>query len=48
MTLEQMKANKILDPWKKYAGNFITEDVFLETVYNSLTGQKNGKFIQHN
>lgn len=24
------------------------EDAFLETVYNSLTGQKNGKFIKHN
>ncbi len=28
--------------------DFISEDVFLETLYNSLTGQKNGKFIKHN
>ncbi len=21
---------------------------FIETIYNSLTGQKNGKFIKHN
>jgi cyclase len=48
MTLEQMKEKKILDPWKKYAGDFISEDAFLETLYNSLTGQKNGKFIKHN
>ena len=48
MTLEQMKEKKILDSWKKYSGDFISEDVFLETVYNSLTGQKNGKFIKHN
>ncbi|HXY78540.1 MAG TPA: MBL fold metallo-hydrolase [Candidatus Acidoferrales bacterium] len=48
MALEQMKEKKILDPWKKYAGDFITEDAFLETLYNSLTGQKNGKFIKHN
>ena len=48
MTLEQMKEKKILDPWKKYAGEFVTADVFLETLYNSLTGQKNGKFIKHN
>ena len=48
MTLEQMKEKKILDPWKKYAGDFISEDAFLETLYNSLTGQKNGKFIRHN
>jgi glyoxylase-like metal-dependent hydrolase (beta-lactamase superfamily II) len=48
MTLEQMKEKKILDPWKKYAGEFVTQDVFLETLYNSLTGQKNGKFVKHN
>ena len=48
MTMEQMKEKKLLDPWKKYAGEFISEDAFLETLYNSLTGQKNGKFIQHN
>ncbi|MGA8067323.1 MAG: MBL fold metallo-hydrolase [Terriglobales bacterium] len=48
MTLEQMKEKKVLDPWKKYSGEFINEDAFLETVYNSLTGQRNGKFIKHN
>jgi cyclase len=48
MTLDQMKAQKVLDPWKKYAGDFISEDAFVETLYNSLTGQKNGKFIKHN
>lgn len=47
-TLEQMKQKKVLDPWKKYSGDFISEDAFLETLYNSLTGQKNGKFIKHN
>jgi cyclase len=48
MTLDQMKEKKVLDPWKKYAGDFISEGAFLETLYNSLTGQKNGKFIKHN
>ncbi len=48
MTIGQMKEKKILDPWKKYSGDFISEDAFLETLYNSLTGQKNGKFIKHN
>jgi cyclase len=48
MTLAEMKEKKILDPWKKYAGDFISEDAFLETLYNSLTGQKNGTFIKHN
>lgn len=47
-TLDQMKQAKLLDPWKKYSGDFIKEDAFLETLYNSLTGQKNGKFIKHN
>jgi len=48
MTLAQMIEQKILDPWKKYSGDFVSEDAFLETLYNSLTGQKNGKFIKHN
>ena len=47
-TLEQMKEMKLLDPWKKYSGDFINEDAYLETLYNSLTGQKSGKFIKHN
>jgi len=48
MTLAQMKEKKILDPWKQYSSDFVSEDVFLETLFNSLTGQKNGKFIKHN
>ena len=48
MTLEQMKEKKLLDPWKKYSGDFVKEDTFLETLYNSLTGRKNGKFVKHN
>jgi glyoxylase-like metal-dependent hydrolase (beta-lactamase superfamily II) len=47
-TLAQMKQAKLLDPWKKYSGDFVNEDAFLETLYNSLTGQKTGKFIKHN
>lgn len=47
-TLDQMKQAKLLDPWKKYSGDFVTEDMFLETLYNSLTGQKTGKLIKHN
>ncbi len=47
-TLDQMKQAKLLDPWKKYSGDFINQDAFLETLYNSLTGQKTGKFIKHN
>lgn len=47
-TLDQMKQAKLLDAWKKYAGDMINADAFLETIYNSLTGQKNGMFIKHN
>ena len=47
-SLDQMKQARLLDPWKKYSGEFVNEDAFLETLYDSLTGQKNGKFIKHN
>jgi cyclase len=47
-TLDQMKQAKLLDPWKKYSGGFLTQDTFLETLYNSLTSQKTGTFIKHN
>jgi cyclase len=47
-SLDQMKQAKLLDAWKKYSGDFIGEDAFLETLYNSLSGQKTGKFIPHN
>jgi cyclase len=47
-TLDQMKAEKILDPWAaKWSGDFIQADAFIETLYNSLTGTK-GQFMQHN
>lgn len=46
-TLEQMEQEKILEPWKKWAGEFIDSDKFIETLYNSLTGKK-GVFVKHN
>ena len=46
-TLEQMKQEKILDPWKKWSGDFVNTDAFIETLYNSLTGTK-GEFLKHN
>ena len=46
-TLEQMKQEKILEPWKKWSGDFVNADAFIETLYNSLTGTK-GEFVQHN
>jgi cyclase len=46
-TLQQMKDEKILEPWKKWSGDFINTDQFIETLYNSLTGSK-GEFKKHN
>jgi glyoxylase-like metal-dependent hydrolase (beta-lactamase superfamily II) len=47
-TVEQMKQAKILEPWKKYSGEFISSDAFIETLYNSLSGAKTGAYIKHN
>ena len=45
--LEEMKQEKILEPWKKWSGDFVNADAFTETLYNSLTGTK-GDFMKHN
>jgi cyclase len=47
-TLDQLKQAKVLDPWKKWNGDFITTDAFIETLFNDLTGKKDAKFIKHN
>jgi len=48
-TTEQMKKEKILAQWDgKYGKGFITPDLFIETLYNSLTSNKNAQFLQHN
>ena len=46
-SLDQMKKEKILAPWSKFSGDFVNEDVFTETLYNSLTNTK-GEFVKHN
>ena len=46
-TLDQMKQEKILAPWAKWKGDFVNEDAFIETLYNSLTGHR-GEFVKHN
>lgn len=46
-TLNQMKQEKILDPWNSYSGDFVSEDAFLETLYISLTREKGGELITH-
>ena len=47
-TLEQMQKGKILEKWQKYSGDFVNTDVYIETVYNSLTGKKGSGFVKHN
>lgn len=47
-TLDEMKKEKILEPWKQWSGNFITSDTFIETLYNDLNGKKDASFIKHN
>jgi cyclase len=47
-TLDQMQQAKVLDRWKSYSGEFVSEDAFLETLYISLTARKIGEPIRHN
>jgi glyoxylase-like metal-dependent hydrolase (beta-lactamase superfamily II) len=48
-SLEQMKSEKVLAPWQKYSGDFVTTDLFIETLYNDLTGKKSdAPPIKHN
>jgi cyclase len=47
-TLDQLKQEKVLEPWKKWSGDYISSDIFVETLYNDLAGKKDGKFIRHN
>jgi cyclase len=38
-TLDQMKQEKVLEPWQKWASNFITLDGWTETVYADRVGK---------
>jgi hypothetical protein len=46
-TLDQMKQEKILAAWQKWSNDFVSQDVFIETLYNSLTGRP-GQLVKHN
>lgn len=39
-TLQQLQQEKVLEPWQKYNGPFITTDLWIETLYNETTGKK--------
>ena len=47
-SLEQLQQEKVLEPWKSKSGPFVTADIFIETIYNDLTGSKSAHFIRHN
>src|SRR5262245_22747301 len=47
-TLEQLKQEKVLAPWQKYSGPFVSTDLFIETLYNELTGTKTAGLVKHN
>lgn len=47
-TLDQLKQENVLVPWQKWSGDFITSEQWLVTLYNDLTGKKEGEFIKHN
>ena len=35
-TLDQMKQDKILDPWEQFSNASVSTDAFIETLYNGL------------
>ncbi len=41
-SLDQMKSEKILAPWQKYNGAFVSTDAWIETIYNSLNAASSG------
>ncbi|MGH8176100.1 MAG: MBL fold metallo-hydrolase [Steroidobacter sp.] len=47
-TLAQLQQERVLEPWKNLSGQFISTDLFIETLYNDLTGAVDGKLIKHN
>jgi cyclase len=47
-TLAQLQQEKVLEPWKKWSGEFINSDAFIETLFNDLKGKKDGKLLKHN
>lgn len=47
-TLDQLKQEKVLAPWQKYSGPFVSTDLFIETLYNELTGNKTAALVKHN
>jgi cyclase len=47
-TLQQLQQEKVLAQWEKYSGQFVSTDLFIETLYNELTGKKTVALVKHN
>jgi cyclase len=47
-TLVQIQQAKVLAPWQKFSGPFVSTDLFIETLYNELTGTQTAGLVQHN
>ena len=47
-SLDQLKQEKVLDAWKDKSGPMVSSDLFIETLYNELTGKKTAQLIRHN
>jgi cyclase len=47
-TLQQLQQEKVLAPWQKFAGPFVSTDTFTETLYHELTGTKAAGLVKHN
>jgi cyclase len=47
-SMDQLKQENVLAPWQKWSGDFITSEQWLVTLYNDLTGKKEGELIKHN
>jgi hypothetical protein len=39
-SLDQLQNESVLAPWQKWSGDFITNEQWLVTLYNDLSGKK--------
>ena len=47
-SMDQLKQENVLAPWQKWSGDFISSEQWLVTLYNDLTGKKEGELLKHN
>jgi cyclase len=46
--LDQLNKENVMAPWQKWSGDFISSEQWVVTLYNDLTGKKQGELIKHN